>query len=161
VPPFSHLIPCTPTKSNLYLANSLAAAVSEPDLHRLLTFHVPNHTPLFRSLGHTKGTVQVWVVCVWERASFYGEELLAPRPTPKLEDHCLSAVHDCLFSIFAATVQIGGCCSIHNLRTRTHLPWSIVALYILSHGILDVCIQSLFYLLRHLRWPVQLIWMWT
>jgi hypothetical protein len=27
---------------------------------------------------------------------FYSEELLAPRPTPKLEDHPLSAVRDCL-----------------------------------------------------------------
>jgi hypothetical protein len=27
---------------------------------------------------------------------FYGEELLARRPTPKLEDHPLSAVRDCL-----------------------------------------------------------------
>jgi hypothetical protein len=34
---------------------------------------------------------------------FYGEELLAPRPTPKLEDHLLSAVRDC---IFAATLHI-------------------------------------------------------
>jgi hypothetical protein len=32
--------------------------------------------------------------------------LLAPRPTPKLEDHPLSAVRDCLFSIFAATLHI-------------------------------------------------------
>jgi hypothetical protein len=37
---------------------------------------------------------------------FYGEESLAPRPTPKLEDHPLSAVRDCLFSIFAATLHI-------------------------------------------------------
>jgi hypothetical protein len=37
---------------------------------------------------------------------FYGEELLAPRPTLKLEDHPLSAVHDCLFNIFAATLHI-------------------------------------------------------
>jgi hypothetical protein len=37
---------------------------------------------------------------------FYGEELLAPRPTPKLEDNPLSAVRDCLFNIFAATVHI-------------------------------------------------------
>ena len=28
-------------------------------------------------------------------ANFYGEELLAPRPTPKLEDHTVSAVCDC------------------------------------------------------------------
>jgi hypothetical protein len=36
---------------------------------------------------------------------FYGEELLAPRPTPKLQDHPLSAVRDCLFSIFAITLH--------------------------------------------------------
>ena len=38
--------------------------------------------------------------------SFYGEELLAPRPTSKLKDHPLSAVRDCLFNIFAATFHI-------------------------------------------------------
>jgi hypothetical protein len=36
---------------------------------------------------------------------FYGEELLAPGPTPKLEDHPFSAVGDSLFNIFAATLQ--------------------------------------------------------
>ena len=49
---------------------------------------------------------------------FYGEELLAPRPTPKLEAHLLSAVRDYLFNIFAALVHIGGLSSIPNLRTR-------------------------------------------
>jgi len=44
--------------------------------------------------------------------------LLAPRPTPKLEDHPLSAVHDCLFNLFAATLHKGGRSSIRNLRTR-------------------------------------------
>jgi hypothetical protein len=39
---------------------------------------------------------------------FYGEELLAPRPTSKLENHHLSAVRDCLLNIrvFAATLHI-------------------------------------------------------
>jgi hypothetical protein len=37
---------------------------------------------------------------------FYGEELLAPRPIPKLEGHPLSAVRDCLFNVFAATLHI-------------------------------------------------------
>jgi hypothetical protein len=37
---------------------------------------------------------------------FYGEELLAPHPTPKLKDHPLSVVRDCLFNIFAATLHI-------------------------------------------------------
>jgi hypothetical protein len=38
--------------------------------------------------------------------NFYGEELLAPCPTPKLEDNPLSAVRDCSFNIFAATLHI-------------------------------------------------------
>jgi hypothetical protein len=37
--------------------------------------------------------------------NFYGEELLAPRPTPKLDYHPLSAVRDCLFNVFAATLH--------------------------------------------------------
>src|SRR5215470_11032516 len=43
---------------------------------------------------------------------FYGEELLAPRPTHKLEDHPLSPVRDCLFNVFAAT--------LHNWRPFLH-----------------------------------------
>jgi len=60
---------------------------------------------------------------------FYGEELLAPRPIPKLEGRTLSFVRDCLFNIFAATLHTGGRSSIRNLRTRhavvadTQLPW--------------------------------------
>jgi hypothetical protein len=56
-----------------------------------------------------------------------GEQLLAPRPMPKLEDHTLSAVCDCLFNIFTAMLHIGFRSSIRNLRmrhavvTRTHL----------------------------------------
>jgi hypothetical protein len=35
---------------------------------------------------------------------FYGEDLLARRPNPKLEDHTLSANRDFLFNIFPSTV---------------------------------------------------------
>ena len=49
---------------------------------------------------------------------FYGEEFLEPRPSPKVEDHPLSAVRDCLFNIFAATLHIGGRSSTHKLRKR-------------------------------------------
>jgi hypothetical protein len=52
------------------------------------------------------------------RASFYGVELTAPRPTHKLEDHPLSALHECLFDIFTGTLHIVGHFSIHNRRTR-------------------------------------------
>ena len=41
-----------------------------------------------------------------------------PRPTPKLEDHPSSAVRDCLFNLFAATLIIGSRSSIRNPRTR-------------------------------------------
>jgi hypothetical protein len=51
---------------------------------------------------------------------YYGEESLAPRPTPKLEDHRMSAVCDCLFNIFAATLHVGGRSSVRNVRM---LPW--------------------------------------
>jgi hypothetical protein len=56
----------------------------------------------------------------------YGEDLLAPRPSTKLEDHSLSAFRDCLFIILAAAFHIGDRCTIRNLRmrhavvTRTH-----------------------------------------
>jgi hypothetical protein len=46
--------------------------------------------------------------CFRNKLIFYGEELLAPRPTPKLEDHPLSAVRDCLFNIFTASLHTGG-----------------------------------------------------
>jgi len=49
---------------------------------------------------------------------FYREGLLAPRQTPKLEDHPSSAFRDCLFNLSAATVLIGGRYSIRYLRTR-------------------------------------------
>ena len=53
---------------------------------------------------------------------FYRRIVLSPeeasRPTPKLEDHPLSAVRNCLFDLFAATLHIGGRSSIRNLRTR-------------------------------------------
>ena len=47
MPRLPHQTFCSPTKSNLHLANFLATAVSEPDLYRLLTFQVPNLMSLF------------------------------------------------------------------------------------------------------------------
>ena len=86
MPRLSHLTSCIPTKSNLYLADSLATVVREPDLYMLLTFHLPGPVPRHMYPFRNK-------------ASFYGEELLALRPTPKLEDHTLSSVRDCLLNI--------------------------------------------------------------
>jgi len=65
------------------------------------------------------------------KENFYNEEFSTPRPNPKLEDHPLSAVHDCLYLIFADILRIGGRSSIRNPKTRhavvteTHLPWLV------------------------------------
>jgi len=47
---------------------------------------------------------------------FYGEELLAPHATPKMEDQPLLAVCDWLFSI--VTQHNGDCYSMRNLRRQ-------------------------------------------
>ena len=71
------------------------------------------------------------------KANFYGDELLAPRPTLKLVDHPLSDVPNCLFNIAAATLHIGGRSSIRKLRTRhsvvteNHLSSKMFSVYIL------------------------------
>jgi hypothetical protein len=73
--------------------------------------------------------LSTWTFC--NKIQLHGKELLAPRPTPKLESHPLSAVCDCLFKIFAATLHTGGHSSICNWRThhavmtRIHLPQDI------------------------------------
>jgi hypothetical protein len=53
-----------------------------------------------------------------QRGFLHREELLPPRPTPKLEDHPSLAVRGCLFNLFTATLHIGGRSSNRNLRTR-------------------------------------------
>jgi hypothetical protein len=52
------------------------------------------------------------ILCeIFNMLVFYGRELIASRPTSKLEGHPLSAVRDCLFNIFADTSILGGLCS--------------------------------------------------
>ena len=93
--------------------------------------------------------LSVWIFC--NNIHFYGEELLAPHPTPKLEDHSLSAVCNCLFNIFAATLHIGGCSSICNLRTRqavvtgTNIWWEVLAIH-----------QLIFSSIRAVSWSITI-----
>ena len=53
------------------------------------------------------------------KVTSYCEVFLALRPPPRLEDKTLSALGDSLFNIFTATLHIGSCFSIRNLR-RSH-----------------------------------------
>jgi hypothetical protein len=64
----------------------------------------------FQCLGRVKESVQVRVALKHfvTIKKFYGDGLSVPRPTPKVEDHSLSAVRDCLFNIFPATLRTRG-----------------------------------------------------
>jgi hypothetical protein len=75
--------------------------------YRLLTFQVPNLMSFFHCLDRAKKSVQIRGALKYfvRIKNFYGEGLSAPHPTPKLEDHHLSAVRDCWFNIFAATLR--------------------------------------------------------
>jgi hypothetical protein len=80
---------------------------------------------------------------------FYGEELLAPRLTPKLEGHPLSAVHDCLLNVFTATFHIrrpflhpqhedAPCCGDRDrliVVTGTDLLWLIIYYIIINWNV--------------------------
>jgi len=103
--------PCPP-----YHFLKISSHIILPSTPRL---NVPNLMLIFRCLDRTKVSVQARgkseLFVTWQ---FYGKELLAPRPTLKLEDLPLSAARGCLFNIYAATLHIGGRSSIYNLRTR-------------------------------------------
>jgi hypothetical protein len=104
----THLTSCTPAKSDFYLDSSLETVIREPALCKLLTFRKPNLTSVFLCLGRLSrksvrvlGSLMTFVTNLF----FYGEGLLAPRPTSKLEDHRLSFVQGCLFNVFAANIH--------------------------------------------------------
>ena len=87
-----------------------------PTSHHLEIHPIIIHPSMPRSLQWSppEEASRMWVFL---NKVFYREGLLAPRPTPKLEDHPSSAVHNCLFNLFAATLLIRGHSSICNLRT--------------------------------------------
>ena len=120
MPPLSHLTSCTPTKSNLYLANLLAAAVSEPVLYSLQIFHVPNLMSPFLCLFHTKYQSRSDAYCmnISQQDTFLPWLVVSTSPNSKLGDNPLSALCDCLFNILAAALHTGAHYSIGNLRSR-------------------------------------------
>jgi hypothetical protein len=102
---------------NFYPASSLETVIREPTLYKLLSFRVLNLITIFRSLGHlSKESGEVRGLCkLFVTSFFYGEGLLVPRPTPKLEDLPVLSVRNCLFSIFEA--------NLHSRRPFLAMLW--------------------------------------
>jgi hypothetical protein len=105
----------------------LPSILWNPKVHYMLTraHHFPIPSQIDHSLGRlSKESVQVRDP-LWHFVTslfFYGEELLDPRPTPKLEDHLLLAFRGCLYSIFAAVLHISRPFPPSATWRRT-MPW--------------------------------------
>jgi hypothetical protein len=76
-----------------------------PILSQLNPVHIPtSHFSKIRSCESISRVPRLCLLVFRNKIRFHGEEFLAPRPTAKLDDHPLSAVPNCLFNLFAATV---------------------------------------------------------
>jgi len=69
-------------------------------------YSTPSHPTSWRSSSYQRLIPGPGTCITLVKTIVHGEECLAPRPTPKLEDHPLSAVLDCLFSIFAGRPSV-------------------------------------------------------
>jgi hypothetical protein len=107
----------------------------------LLTFQVPNLVTIFRHLGHlTEEFIQVQGSCkrFVTILFFYSEGLLAPRPTPKLENHALSLVRCCLMYPQLPSIAVPPSATRGHAMLwwqGTHLTSIILWTVVLSHHI--------------------------
>ena len=103
----------TSIQSNLYLANSLAAAVSEPALYRLLTFQVPNLMSFFRYLCGSEVSVRIRDLtyeCFITRYIFTLRRFnTSPKPPPSWRTTpCrLSATNSSIYSHLPSILEAG------------------------------------------------------
>jgi hypothetical protein len=127
---------CPTQPPNLHLATSLICTLAV-----LFTFQMSSPLSTTYVVPISRSPRSLWKIRKMIRS--YGE-LLAPCPTLKLEDHPLSAVRDCLFNIFAATLHIEGrssnriivyTCLLFGLRP---LRDNVSSLYIRCYVLLDV-----------------------
>jgi hypothetical protein len=109
--------------------------MSEPELYRLLTFHIPNLISIFLSLGHlSKESVQVTNLFFMVRSS-------ASHPTPKLVDHPLSA-SETPYSIYSQLPPISGGHLLHPLPADTTSLWQETHLFLSHHLYLSILLES-------------------
>jgi hypothetical protein len=84
-------------QSPFWKANSHSASQEIPHLLRYLNvhYHVNKNLPKYEALRK---------ILLQDGSSRWG--VISPAPNPQTEIHPLSAAHNCLFNIFAATLQI-------------------------------------------------------
>jgi len=106
--------------------------VSDQVSHPYKTTGKITHVPLLLLRSFQSISAGPWLcpLIFRNKIRFNREGFSAPCPIPMLEDRPLSAVRDCLFNMFAATLHIAGRSSICNLRTRH----AVVTGTHLSHG---------------------------
>ena len=143
MPPLSNLTSCTPTESNLYLASYCCQYTCPLQAPNFPSIKSHSNFQLLSSYQNISPGPGLSLYTVRNRIRLYGNKLLASRPTPKLVDHFLSVVRDCLFNIFAANLHVAGCSSTRN-RGRALLWWqgrTITDIYIYIY----ICIYISYY----------------
>jgi hypothetical protein len=111
--------PVLPLNLLIYFDITFATVMRLPAPCRLLTFHVPNLMSIFLSWGRLyKESAQVQgLLWHFEQTYFYGEDLLAPRPTLKLWDTALIGCPRLLIRyIHSYLTYLEAVSSIRNLR---------------------------------------------
>jgi hypothetical protein len=127
VPLLSHLTSCTPTKSNLYL--HILSKLSLVNLsytnfsHSTYQISCPYFLAYVIYSKNPSNSVYQFVTSLF----FYGEGLLAPCPTTKLEDHPLSAVCNYLFNINVAVFYSWKLSPQSAMRPTPHPPNMVIS----------------------------------
>jgi hypothetical protein len=155
--PYSEPERCSPYRTSYFLK----VIVREPNLSRLFNIQsTESHAllPLLRSYPRIRIGLRLFLWMVRNMIRFYGSELQVSRPTPKLEDHPLSAIRDLMQYIRGyppfwrpfhhPQPEYAPC------RGDTHLSRVIVCMYVLWRKVVENAGSGLL----TLRWLMSYIY---